>query len=152
MGVKLSRSLWVGWTGLGRATPCGGQARIRSHRPMSVGGWESAGHYQDSICRCVSRLLGQAPTQCLCVLNYPSLLAEGQGVVHASAIVRQKPDSADISSSSWAIPPLDQGVQHHLQGCIAAHPAGYGWPVQVARGLCRFLKNRVRFWAFGGII
>ncbi len=65
------------------------------------------------------------PTQCLCVLNYPSLLAQGQGVVHASAIVRQKPDSADISSSSWAIPPLDQGVQHRLQGCIATHPAGY---------------------------
>ncbi len=49
MVVRLSRSLWVGWTGLGRATPLGGQARIRSHRPENVGGWESTGHYQDSI-------------------------------------------------------------------------------------------------------
>ena len=88
MGVKLSRSLWVGWTGLGRATPCGGQARIRSHRPMSVGGWESAGHYQDSIQGCVSRLLGQTPTRFVCVLNYPSLLDKGQGVVHSTAMVR----------------------------------------------------------------
>jgi hypothetical protein len=30
---RMSRSRWVGWTGLGWATPCGGQARIRSHRP-----------------------------------------------------------------------------------------------------------------------
>jgi hypothetical protein len=126
MFVCLSRSLWVGWTGLGRATPLGGQAHMRSHRPKTVGRWEPTDHYQNSIQGCVSRLLGQAPTQCLCVLNYPPLLAEGQGVVHASAIVRQKPDSADISSSSWAIPPLDQGVQHRLQGCIATHPAGYG--------------------------
>jgi hypothetical protein len=49
MFVVLSRSLWVGWTGLGKATPGGEQARIWSHRPKSVGGWESAGHYQDCV-------------------------------------------------------------------------------------------------------
>ena len=39
MFVVLSRSFWVGWTGLGWATPGGGHARIRSHRPeMGVGG------------------------------------------------------------------------------------------------------------------
>ncbi len=34
---RMSRSRWVGWTGLGWATPGGGQARIRSHRPLR--GW-----------------------------------------------------------------------------------------------------------------
>jgi hypothetical protein len=37
--VVLSRSFWVGWTGLGWATPFGGQAHMRSHRPKrGVGG------------------------------------------------------------------------------------------------------------------
>jgi hypothetical protein len=57
---------------------------MRSHRPKSVGGWESADHYQDSTQGCVSRLLGQTPTRFVCVLNYPSLLAEGQAVIHAT--------------------------------------------------------------------
>lgn len=57
MGVVLSKSFWVGWTGLGGATPLGGQARIRSHRTESVGGWESTGHHEDSILECVSRIL-----------------------------------------------------------------------------------------------
>jgi hypothetical protein len=88
MFVCLSRSLWVGWTGLVRATPLGGQARIRSHRPKSVGRRESADHYQDSIQGCVSRLLGQVPTQFSCGFNYPSLLDEGQGAIHACATVQ----------------------------------------------------------------
>ena len=36
------------WTGLGWATPCGGQALIRSHGPPRGCGWGSTGHYQDS--------------------------------------------------------------------------------------------------------
>jgi hypothetical protein len=102
MVVRLSRSVWVRWTGLGRATPLGGQARMRSHRPKSVGGWESAGHYQDSIQGCVSRLLGQTPTRFLCVLNYPSLLAVGQEVIHVTAMVHQThmelPSAARLSN------------------------------------------------------
>jgi len=57
----MSRSWWVGWTGLGWATPCGGQARIRSHRPLK--GWwvGSTGHYWDIAWWRVSRMLGQTP-------------------------------------------------------------------------------------------
>ena len=35
----MSRCRRVGWTGLGWATPCGGQARMRSHRPQEGVGW-----------------------------------------------------------------------------------------------------------------
>ena len=73
---------------------------MRSHRPKNVRGWESAGHHQDSISGCVSRLLGQAPTQIVCGVNYPSLLAQGQGMTHATAIGQYSPDRADIRSST----------------------------------------------------
>ncbi len=58
---RMSRSLWVGWTGLGWATPCGGQARIRSHRPWRVWWVGSTGHYEDIARGRVSRILGQTP-------------------------------------------------------------------------------------------
>jgi hypothetical protein len=73
---------------------------MRSHRPKTVGRWESADHYQDSIQGYVSRLLGQVPTQFSCGFNYPSLLDEGQGAIHACATVQWTPDRAGMSTST----------------------------------------------------
>ena len=55
--------LW--WTGLGWATPCGGQALMRSHRPRCMFGVGSTGHYQDNAGWRVSRLIGSGPTHVL---------------------------------------------------------------------------------------
>jgi len=98
LGVKLSRGLWVGWTGLGGATPCDGQARIRSHRPKRGVGGSRQVIMRTAPERCVSRILGQAPTQISCGFNYPSLLAEGQGVAHSTAMAQQAPDIDGMSS------------------------------------------------------
>jgi hypothetical protein len=43
----MSRCVRVGWTGLGWATPWGGQALIRSHRPGSSWWVGSTGHCED---------------------------------------------------------------------------------------------------------
>jgi len=56
----------VWWTGLGGATPLGGQARIRSHRTESVGGWESTGHYEDSTTGVRQPVIGSGSHPDLC--------------------------------------------------------------------------------------
>jgi hypothetical protein len=65
-----------------------GRLVLRPRRPESVGGWESAGHYQDSIKGCVSRSLGQAPTRFVYVLDYLSLFDEQQGAIHDTAMMQ----------------------------------------------------------------
>ena len=50
------------WTGLGWATPVGGQALIRSHGPPRRGWVGSTGHYQDNAGEHVSRFIGSDPT------------------------------------------------------------------------------------------
>ena len=60
----------VGWTGLGGATPCGAQARIRSHRSGLVWvGWGSTVLFEDSIRGRVSRIIGSDPTHVLTLLE-----------------------------------------------------------------------------------
>ncbi len=80
--------------------------------------------------------LGQTPTQIVCGLNYPPLLDQGQGVVHASAFVWQKPGRACISSST--------GRSHRrTKACntttimapsrICVDRVGFGWRVLLRR-------------------
>jgi hypothetical protein len=58
---RMSRCRWVGWTGLGWATPVGGQARIRSHRPWRGGGWGRQVIIRTEGCSSSAGLLGQTP-------------------------------------------------------------------------------------------
>ncbi len=54
---------WVGWTGLGWATPDGGQARIRSHRPWRGGGWGRQVIIRTMLVSMSAGLLGQTPPE-----------------------------------------------------------------------------------------
>jgi hypothetical protein len=57
------------WTGLGWATPVGGQALIRSHGPLSGGQVGPTGQFEDSTEWCVSRFIGSDPTRISCHLG-----------------------------------------------------------------------------------
>ena len=49
------------WTGLGWATPVGGQARIRSHGPPRMGGWGRQVIIKTMLVSMSAGLLGQTP-------------------------------------------------------------------------------------------
>ena len=97
---------------------------MRSHRPKSVDGWESADRCQDNIQGCVSRLQRQAPTQIHVDSVIPLYSMNNKGSSrHRNGAVRA--GSNRYQQLNRVIPPFDHGAQHHRHRCIATHPAGY---------------------------